>query len=110
MFDSTREESVTSALQQVLQQEQHYDVLFFYNFYFMERLMWLAGSDRLRQSHKTVTCFLSAGEYSAKKCDYSGTILLPETELGRRGAEFILSSIPRKEDPSLLTPCSCRLL
>lgn len=110
LFDSTREESVTSALQQVLQQEQHYDVLFFYNFYFMERLMWLAGSDRLRQSHKTVTCFLSAGEYSAKKCDYSGTILLPETELGRRGAEFILSCLTGKEDPSLLTPCSCRLL
>ena len=57
-----------------------------------------------------MTCFLSAGEYSACKCDYSNTILLPENELGRRGAEFILSCLKGREDASLLAPCPCRLL
>lgn len=110
LFDSAREETVIPALQCVLQEGPNYDFLFFYNFYFLERLMWMSGSEWLLRPNRTVACFLSTGEYSACKCDYSNTILLPENELGRRGAEFILSCLKGREDASLLAPCPCRLL
>ncbi len=107
-FDSAREESIRAAVHELFRRAGEFDAFFFYSFYYLERALWMAAAGEFDRSRFRLGYFVSEGEFGTHKCDFSGGILLPESELGRRGAEYILSCLEGEPDAGLLRPFPCR--
>lgn len=97
-------ESLDERCGDIVRHRQEFDALVCYNHQYREAAVGaLIGSGEDVRKLKTIH-FASSWEYHPRYYDYFDFVLLPEVELGRCGAEYILSRIENKENRKLLMP------
>lgn len=80
-----------------------------YNFTYREAVVWNAIRAGFDLRRIPISYFASAWEFNPRNYDFTDLVLMPEAELGRRGAEFILNTLRGEEAQHLLSPLEGKL-
>lgn len=80
-----------------------FDALVCYNFQYREAAAVALMAAGVNPLARKIVHFASAWEHH-RYYDYADYVLLPEAELGRRGAQYILSRLNGEDRPELLLP------
>lgn len=93
----------------LVRQRRKFDALVCYNYQYRESAFGALIGGKIDVNRLKIVHFASIWEYHPRYYDYYDFILMPEAELGRRGAQYILSRIHGLENPDLLRPLPGKL-
>ena len=108
-FFSKITDTLQERVQAVISRLAEFDAVVCYNFYYREAVVWEAVRTGVDLRRISLTHFASAWEFNPRNFDFSDLVLMPEAELGRRGAEFILKTLNGEDARPLLEPIAGKL-
>ena len=107
-FSKTAESLQTRSLELIARLEQ-FEAVICYNFNYREAILWNAIRAGIDLRPIRLLHFASAWENNPTSCDFCDYVLLPEPELGRLGAQFILRTLRGEDARGCLSPPSGEL-
>lgn len=103
------DENLSGQADRIVPSLSGHDAVVCYNFHCREAIVWAAiraGVDLLPLRLSYFASFDEAHVDNPSRCDY---VLIPETEIGRRAARFMIRSLAGEVDEDLLAPVAGKL-